>query len=296
MTARWRCAALVLTVLICPRPAPAASPTKTTPDAYVVTAVTGQSWLKRLNLTRQLSAMGQSGHVGASAATPPWGESSSPESLQKPFTLTGADLYRINCQSCHNVEGIGTPPEIRSLLDAVRATSPAAIRAQMAKRGLTLDAETVGQMTSQADTALRERLSKGGEKMPPFSHLAGAEIDALLDYLKVLADVPRSGKRPVSVIEPATRVGEHLVKGTCFVCHDATGPGRDAIATTPGLIPSLASFLEQNPLASVVHKVRHGAPSPGSMGLRGEMPVFSYLTEEEIKAAYFYLAAYPPQP
>ncbi len=301
MRAHWSRLALVVALIAPPCFAAGASSQGTAggEGAYVVTSVAGDAWLKHLGLTRQTSAMGRSGDVGAlprSAATPRWGESSIAESLDKPFTLTGADLYRIDCQACHNVEGIGTPPEIRSLIDAVRATSPDAIRAQMSKRGMTLDAATIRQMTAQADTALRERLKKGGEKMPSFAHLEGREVEALFEYLKVLAGLPGAPGPPVRVSESVVRTGEHLVKGTCFVCHDATGPGREALTTAPGLIPSLASIPRQSSIADVVNKVRHGAPSPALVGARGEMPVLSYLTEQEVEAAYIYLTAYPPRP
>ena len=242
-----------------------------------------------------MGQMGQMGPIPSSAAST-WGRSSFPESLERPFTLSGADLYRLDCQACHNIGGIGLPPEIHSLIDPVRATSPAVIREQMAKRGVTLDAPMLKQMTSQATAAIRERLHKGGEKMPPFPHLEGVEVEALLSYLRSLAGVPGANERQVRITEPALRVGEHLVKGTCVICHDATGPGRDAIATTPGLVPSLASFLEQDPVATVVRKAREGAPAPGMIGKRGEMPVLSYLTREELEAAYLYLIAYPPRP
>lgn len=289
--------ASVVTVLWCvglavARAAPPKAPA-TTP--MVITAVEGSSWLKRLGLTHQMSSMGKMGAMGdvpSSAAAP--GGAASAESLQRSFTLSGADLYRLDCQACHNTGGGGLPPEIRSLIDPLRATSPVALRAQMAKRGVTLDEATVRQMTSQADASLRDRLQKGGEKMPPFRHLQGVEVEALLVYLKSLAGIPGAKEHQIQVTESALRVGEHLVKGTCFICHDATGPGRDAIAASPGLVPSLASFLEQDPVAVVVRKAREGAPAPGMQGKRGEMPVLSYLTAQEITAAYIYLAAYPP--
>ncbi len=132
--------------------------------------------------------------------------------------------------------------------------------------------------------------------MPPFRHLRGSEVRALLTYLRTLAGIPGASDRQVQLTEPAARVGEHLVKGTCFICHDATGPGRDAITASSGVVPSLASFLDQEPVNVVVHKVREGAPAPGMLGLRGEMPVFSYLTAEEVSAAYIYLMTYPPRP
>ena len=265
------------------------------PVPLPITPVGGQSWLKRLGLTHQMSSMGKMGAMGdvpSSAGAP----GAAAEPLGADFLLTGADLYRIDCQSCHNRGGGGLPPEVRSLHDPIRATSPVALREQMARRGVRLDDVTVSQMTAQADAAFRDRLRKGGEKMPPFSHLQAREVDALLVYLKSLAGVPGAAERQIEVTESPLRVGEHLVKGTCFICHDATGPGRDAIAGSPGLVPSLASLLEQDPVAVVVRKVRQGAPAPGMAGNRGEMPVLSYLTAEEVTAAYIYLATYPPAP
>jgi len=245
----------------------------------IVTPVAGQSWLKHLGLSRRGTAMGQMGGAGVrppSVGASKWGESSVPEALDKPFTVTGADLYRFNCQSCHNVGGVGSPPEIRSLIDPFRATAK--------------------QTTAQAEASLRKRLEKGGEKMPPFPHLRGSEVGALLAYLRSLAGVPGASARQIRITEPVVRVGELLVKGTCFICHDATGPGSDAMAASPELMPSLASFLEQKSVAAMVQKVRQGAPVPGMVGSRGEMPVFSYLTAAEVRAAYIYLITYPPRP
>jgi hypothetical protein len=52
-------------------------------------------------------------------------------------------------------------------------------------------------------------------------------------------------------------------------------------------------------IADFVNKVEHGAPAV--MGAppvfhRGRMPVFYYLTDNEVAAAYKYLHAYPPKP
>jgi hypothetical protein len=35
---------------------------------------------------------------------------------------SGADLYRLNCQSCHGAEGTGSPPEIKSVLGLVQGS------------------------------------------------------------------------------------------------------------------------------------------------------------------------------
>jgi hypothetical protein len=51
-------------------------------------------------------------------------------------------------------------------------------------------------------------------------------------------------------------------------------------------------------VADFVHKARSGeVVQMGDAGYhRGRMPVFYYLKDEEVAAAYVYLATYPPKP
>ena len=130
--------------------------------------------------------------------------------------------------------------------------------------------------------------------MPPFLHLSEAEIAALVDYLKGLGGAPGSTLRNVRVTESAARIGEHLVQGTCRICHDATGPGAGHRMMMAGRIPALASIPGELSLEAVVHKVRHGWSDLATMAHQlSRMPVFSYVSDEEA-AAYAYLAYYPP--
>jgi hypothetical protein len=143
LRARWRILVLFMGLAMATTATAAVPEPKPKPRAVftIVTPVRGPSWLKRLGLSRERTAMGQMGGVGARASSvsaSTWGESSVPETLDKPFTLTGADLYRVNCQSCHNVGGVGLPPEIRSIIEPVRATAATLVRAQMAGRGAPL--------------------------------------------------------------------------------------------------------------------------------------------------------------
>jgi len=216
------------------------------------------------------------------------------------FELTGADLYRLNCQSCHGPDGDGAPPEILSLIEPVRATSAVTIEKRMAASGNPIGGEMARQLAAQAVQSIRDRLQNGGAKMPPFRHLRGDEIDALLGYLDQLAGVPAGDSAAMLVPQSAARVGEHVVKGTCHTCHDATGPGGRHMGMMAGVIPSLASFPQQYSLNSVIHQVEYGSSRmQGMMGMMGggtgeAMPALPYFTEEEIAAAYFYLNEYPP--
>jgi mono/diheme cytochrome c family protein len=261
-----------------------------------VTPVGGPSWIKHLNLPFEQTAMGRIGELGPlPPEAPSVRRSPNREAHDGGFVLTGADLYRLNCQPCHRSSGAGIPPEMPTLIDPVRATSAAWTETLMAKRGITMDPTMLRQMASQAESSLRQRVLQGGEKMPSFSdHLQEKDVDALISYLDILAGVAEGAKQ-VEVRESQVRVGEQLVKGTCRICHDATGQPIDASAMTRGVIPSLDSFVQQRTLREVIRKVREGAATePERATGRGRMPVFSYLTDEEVTAAYVYLLLYPP--
>ncbi len=269
-----------------------------------VTPVRGPSWIQHVGVElddTQMGKMGGDGPPPAAARHEPMPSLEDGRTPNAPFTLGGQDLYRLDCQACHGPDGHGAPPEINSLLDPVRATSPALLQARQREQGRQLPPGMAQQLAADAEKALRDRLANGGTKMPAFPHLAAEEVVALGDYLKSLAGVPaaeRSRKVTVSV----ARVGEHLVKGTCQVCHPATGPGASRMMMyMRGVIPALASLPEVSPSA-MLGKVRQGGMMPGGgmMGRGGmmsrmsRMPVFSYLTDEEVLAAYLYLSEYPP--
>ncbi len=215
---------------------------------------------------------------------------------EQSFALGGADLYRLNCRSCHGPDGVGAPPEINSLIGPVQATSPALLMERMKTMGKPIPESMAKELASGSEKDLRDRLLNGGKNMPPFKHLRGDEVEALLGYLQTLAGLPPTARSRMLVPQSVARVGEHLVKGTCHVCHDATGPGGGHMAMMTGVIPSLESFPQQQSLDSVVRQVQAG--TSGMMQSMGgsQMPALPYLTKEEVAAAYFYLAEYPPKP
>ncbi|MGB9071591.1 MAG: c-type cytochrome [Terriglobales bacterium] len=289
---------------------------------YPIPSGQGPSCLKHLGLTVSQTRMGQMGGSGTLPANPhgnpqpssgtPLGQAnlnsviqrflstfrSSPEQaaaiLNEKFPVSGADLYRWNCQSCHGPDGQGAPPEINSVLGPVQGTSPAMTRKRMEARGIEADDDMIQQVTELAEASLRDRFQHGGKSMPSFEYLRPDEVEALYGYLEKLASVPPSKRDGLLVPESAARVGEHIVRGTCHVCHDATGPGSGHTAMTQGIIPSLASMPREHSLSGVVHQVQYG--SCGTMKMTGGdvMPAYPYFTEEEIAALY--LVAYSPRP
>jgi hypothetical protein len=86
--------------------------------------------------------------------------------------------------------------------------------------------------------------------------------------LDELAGLPAAKSGPRSITEPADRVGELVVKGTCHICHDATQVTQRPTTVMSGVIPALASFPGGETGGDFVHKVKAGAQVPLSAGRR----------------------------
>jgi mono/diheme cytochrome c family protein len=269
------------------------------PQSPLVMPVTGPSNFHRLGLTFESSSMGRTGLWG-----PPPSSAEGPpvdfvylEGLTRAVVLTGADLYRLECRPCHNADGNGTPPEIPAISGPVQATSATLMERRMRERGRPISAAFARELASGSEKDLLDRLKNGGQKMPSFSFLTDSEIRALIGYLYVLAGVSGS-RKTATVTEPAARVGELIVRGTCHICHDATGPWPDPEELLQGSIPPIAGFTAKKTMPEFIWKVRLGAPVVmGSLQLpyRGRMPVFDYLSDDEVASVYLYLIHHPPQ-
>jgi len=212
------------------------------------------------------------------------------ELVDREFVLSGADLYRLGCQSCHGADGRGAPPEISSVIPIV------ATLAALPK--------------DQATQGLKTSLAKPGDKMPSFSSFREDEAEALLHALENFAGTSSGdGESPATVVKlSAARVGRHVVDGTCHICHSATGPGGGSMPMMELTVPSLASLPREYPLERVEVAVIEGV-FPGRDGMRGmgmmgttrgngaagTTPALPYLTRQEIAAAYLFLFAYPPE-
>jgi len=210
----------------------------------------------------------------------------------------GSDVYRLNCRGCHEESGHGAPPEINSVIDPVRATAVEVIMARMKKVGMNMSRANATLLAKQSNTALLDRFHKGGQDMPPFPQLSEPEVWSLLAYLRQLAGVPGAEREQVAINESPSHVGEQIVKSTCHICHNAAGPNPDPQQILEGAIPPLSTLTTRTSLPEFVRKVTAGAPiSMGAAPLpyRGRMPVFDYLSEDEVANAYLYLTLYPPQ-
>lgn len=261
-----------------------------------VTPVAGPAWLTQLGVTLSETSIGRgSGRVGPTTrpASPPLTSLVVPSAV----TLTGADLYRLNCQACHGHSGAGAPPEVKSAVDPIRGVPLDVLRKQLKAQH-----QPEGQAAARATprrvrAGILLRMHQGGQRMPSREHLSELELGLVFDYLTALA-----ADRPAAATRPETanwaQLGQHVVKGTCHICHDAVGPRPRDKAMVQGAIPSLASLMATQTVADFVVKARSGAPvTLPALGMahRGRMPVFEYLKDQEIAAAYMYLASHPPR-
>jgi len=265
-----------------------------------VSGVAGRSWLNHLNRAFEETSMGKTGHLGP--AVLPDGEASrwqlglSP-GIATEVSLHGADLYRLNCQSCHGEAGLGAPPEINSVINPVRATSVAMVLERMKTTGMNMSHGEAVKMAEQSKDALLQRLHKGGQDMPAFPHLSDTEVHALIAYLKQLSGLPGAEHEQVAIRESPVRVGEHIVKSTCHICHSAYGANPSPQQIAEGVIPPLSALTSRVTLPEFVRKVTAGAPimmGEPAAACRGRMPVFYYLSQDEAADVYLYLTLYPP--
>lgn len=270
---------------------------------FSVTPVRGESWINHLHKRFSDTSMGKTFHSGPAAPMPGEKPIARQEKLSLDFAARtmafhGADIYRLNCRGCHEESGHGTPPEINSVIDPVRATSVEVIMARMKKAGMNMSRANAALLAKQSNSALLDRFHKGGQDMPPFPQLSEPEIRSLIAYLRQLAGVPGAEAQQVAISESPSHVGELIVKSTCHICHNAVGPNPSPEQILDGAIPPLSTLTTRTSLPEFVRKVTAGNPiimGKESMPFRGRMPVFDYLSEDEAANAYMYLTLYPPQ-
>jgi mono/diheme cytochrome c family protein len=240
-----------------------------------VTPATGPSLIAKLKTGVDWTAFGRAGGADTTAVAGGGGESPGARALSNwlldGFELTGADLYRMNCRSCHGPAGQGSRSGIPPLTGALAKGAPG---------------EPVGEIR------VRHRLVDGGRVMPNFSHLEGEEVTLLLGHLRTLAGEgnPAADKR---LRQSAARVGEHVVKANCQVCHDAVpGTARQPADTA---VIALSEMTARFSVGELLRKVRTGTPEIVQNATHGRMPRIDYLTREELEAAYVYLVGFPPR-
>src|SRR5262249_41760368 len=151
-------AVLMANCLGTPAQVPSVSGSGSLHNSASPTPVSGESWLKHLNRPFNDTSMGKTEELAPGAEE----AESAPATLNvvlptSSTTLSGSDLYRLNCRGCHGAEGQGAPPEINSVINPVRATSAALVMERMKSRGLDISPSAANELAQQAREALVKR-------------------------------------------------------------------------------------------------------------------------------------------
>ena len=131
-------------------------------EATTVTPVAGPSWIHHLGLPYGETTLGRSAATYGPPAEERPGATAMPLGVGQPVVLTGADLYRLNCQACHRAEGTGSPPEIKSVLGAVAGSSAEFVRRQLRQQGITGAVSAAREQASRARSDLTTGLNAAG--------------------------------------------------------------------------------------------------------------------------------------
>ena len=163
-----------------------------------ITAVEGESWIRHLNRAFAETSIGQDLEIRAGSSDPreevtPWELKLSSSYASQAATLSGSDLYRLNCRGCHGESGQGAPPEINSITGPLQATPVAATMERMKKSGREMSRADVTAMAKESKIILLQRLHNGGKNMP-VPTLSEGEIRSLVAYLEQLSGVPGAEK------------------------------------------------------------------------------------------------------
>ncbi len=101
--------------------------------------------------------------------------------------LTGKDVYRLNCASCHGADRTGNPPYYPPLLD---------IKGELSRK------------------EIQEIIEKGKDRMPAFPHLTPQEKSAIIAFML--------DEKAESVEISKADLGERIFKSNCSSCHRAS--------------------------------------------------------------------------
>lgn len=85
-----------------------------------------------------------------------WAATHAPSAWSKDDPAAGATLYAAHCTACHGADRAGMPGAFPALTAIGKRMTPVQIK---------------------------EKISKGGGLMPPFSHLSKQEIDDIASFL-----------------------------------------------------------------------------------------------------------------
>lgn len=193
---------------------------------------------------------------------------------------SGADVYRLNCRSCHGEDGLGTNRG-PSLAEAVRALSPGP--AASGDPAASAGAKAERRSPQEAERRIRERLASGGKQMPSFGDLDRSEANALLAYLRALGSGDSSAETPSATAPSGAALGERIYRKNCASCHEAASASEGMMACCrPESLRGATQRFSQQQVSNLLDR---GVCT---------MPSFGYLSADERDALWAFLETLAP--
>jgi cytochrome c oxidase cbb3-type subunit 3 len=183
----------------------------------------------------------------------------------------GKDLFKQNCEVCHQADAIGKPGFAPSL------TNPELL-------------------ATASDKFMLGTIRDGrkGTGMPPFSHLGRKKIKAIVAYLNSHAKLPNRSAE-IDSQERAhgdPRLGKLWFDQICSTCHGVKGDGYDAGGT--GTAIGNASFLDKASDGFIRTTIQEGRSNTRMLGFRGPAAMAN-LSDREIDDIIVYMRTLPKQ-
>jgi mono/diheme cytochrome c family protein len=183
-----------------------------------------------------------------------------------PATLKlGEDLFKENCEVCHQADAIGKPGLAPSL------TNPELL-------------------SISSDTFLMATIRDGREdtSMVPFAHLGRANVRAIVAFLRSHEKLPYRAdevdSQPDARGDP--RLGQQWYNNICSTCHGVSGDGYEAGGT--GTAIGLPGFLSKASDGFIRETIRDGRSNTRMLAFQGAHGL-SDLSDREIDDIIVYL-------
>lgn len=164
-------------------------------------------------------------------------------------TITGEDIYRLNCAGCHGINKIGQTNMYPSLINV--------------KEKLTKE-------------QIFKQIENGKGLMPAFAHLSLNEKEALVAYL--------SDEKMEPIEGVASNIGEGIFKSNCTSCHKAFANDPkppDARMMEPPPLAGITHRISKEYFFRVVENGRCYMPSFNYFSMEEREELYTYLNSFE---------------
>ncbi len=168
------------------------------------------------------------------------------KSFGQTTSMSGEDIYRLNCSGCHGPNREGNPPAYQAL-------------------------QGIDKKMSRMDVT--HQIKNGKNIMSAFAHLSQDQINAVLAYL---FDGKEQKLEPVSEVQQ----GEMLVRSNCISCHRLSGDDPyppQARIMEPAFLGGAAQRFSFDEIVDILDRGRCYMPSFGHFTKDEKKDIYTFL-------------------